>query len=105
MLFVELGREVSPRNIAFRDEKAVITGIIDNKFVVIMKTDSTSEVIRLKDIVLNDKVYSLDELKNKGHDFFKVKSVKKSTTDFERFKQRLEEQVVAELLKAKGISN
>jgi hypothetical protein len=105
MLFVELGREVSPRNIAFREHRAVIIGIINNKFVVVMKVDGTSEVIRLRDIVLNDKVYSLDELKNKNHEFFKVESKKKSTTDFDRFKQRLEEKVVSELLKNKGISN
>lgn len=105
MLFVELGREVSPKNINFREHKAVITGIINNKFVVIMKADGSNEVIRLRDVVLNDTVYTLDELKNKNHKFFQATSKKNTTTDFDRFKQNLQEQVVSELLKAKGISN
>lgn len=105
MLFVELGREVSPKSIQHREIKAVITGIISNKFVVIMKQDSTSEVVRLRDIVLNDTVYSLEELKNKDHQFFKCVATKKTTSDFDRFKLKLEEKVVSELLKSKGLSN
>lgn len=105
MLFVELGREVSPRIAELRDNKAAITGIINNKFVVIIKQDKTSEVVRLKDLVLNEKVYSMDELKNGSADLFKPVEPKKKLTDFDRFKLNLEQKVVSELLKAKGINN
>ena len=99
MLFVELGREVSPLNLNMRKHKAVITGIKDNKFVVILKQDRTHEVIRLKDIVLNDKVYDLESIEKS--DFFKVEKEEKKYNDFERFKVNLAFKVGEEVLKSK----
>lgn len=104
MLFVELGREVSPRCIKNRHFKAVITGIINNKFVVVLKQDKTSEVVRLKDVVLNEPVYDLEELKE-GHEFFRIEKKEKKSSDFDRFKAELENRIVEELIKAKGIKN
>jgi hypothetical protein len=105
MLFVELGREVSPRSLKHREFKAVITGIKDEKFVVIQKQDRSFEVIRLKDVVLNDKVYDLNELKDANHEFFKKVETAKKENDFDRFKIDLEKRVANEILKSKGISN
>ncbi|ELA41468.1 uncharacterized protein VICG_01452 [Vittaforma corneae ATCC 50505] len=105
MLFVELGREVSPRSLKLRSVKAVITGIKDEKFVVIQKQDRSFEVVRLKDIVLNDKVYDLNELKDPNHEFFKQVETAKKCNDFDRFKMDLEKRVIEELIKAKGIDN
>jgi len=105
MLFVELGREVSPLNINMRNNKAVITGIKDNKFVVILKQDKTYELVRLRDVVLNDKVYNLDELKNEGHEFFQMDAPQKKSTDFERFVLSLRKRVEDELVKSKIANN
>lgn len=105
MLFVELGREVSPRSLKHRDAKGVITGIKDDKFVVIQKQDKSFELVRLKDIVLNEKVYDLEELKSGDHEFFKKVETAKKNSDFDRFKAGLEKRVIEELVKAKGISN
>jgi hypothetical protein len=102
MFFVELGREVSPRLLDNRQNKAVITGILNNKFVVILKKDSTSEVVRLRDIVLNETVYNLEDLKNKNNAFFKAENKQVEASDFDRFKLNLEEKIVSELLKSKG---
>lgn len=103
MLFVEIGREVLPRNIALRNNKAVITGIKDNQFVVIMKQDKTFELVRICDIVLSDKVYTEDELKNDSCEFFKKASESKKMNDFERFKIQLEKRVVEELISEKKL--
>lgn len=98
MLFVELGREVSPLNLKCRGHKAVITGIKDNKFVVVLKQDKTYEVVRLKDVVLNDKVYDLEELKDQSHEFFNSIPVEKIGSDFERFIIKLKSKVEKEVL-------
>lgn len=105
MLFVELGREVSPRSLKIREHKAIITGIKDEKFVIIQKQDKSFEVVRLKDIVLNDKVYDLNEIKNPNHEFFKKVEAPKKANDFDRFKSDLEKRVINEVLKTKGINN
>lgn len=105
MLFVELGREISPRNLKYRSFKAVITGIKDEKFVVALKQDKSYEVIRLRDVVLNDKVYDLNELKDTNHEFFKNVEVVKKSNDFERFKADLEKRITEEVLSSKGIKN
>lgn len=105
MLFVELGREVSPRSLKHRELKAVITGIKDERFVVVQKQDRSFEVVRLKDVVLNDKVYDLNELKDPSHEFFRKVETAKKYNDFDRFKMDLERRVVEELIKAKSIDN
>lgn len=97
MLFVELGREVSPIKLTERKHKAIITGIKDNKFVVVLKQDKSHEIIRLKDIVLNDKVYDLENIEKSG--FFKTEKEENKTNDFERFKINLRKRVEDELLK------
>lgn len=102
MLFVELGREVSPRSLKHREHKAVITGIKDNKFVVIKKQDRSFEIVRLRDVVLNDKVYDLKEMENEDHEFFKRVEAPKKETDFDRFKSNLEKKIIDELVKARG---
>lgn len=102
MLFVELGREVSPLNVEMREHKAVITGIKDNKFAVVLKQDGSHEVVRLKDVVLNDKVYDLEELKDKNHEFFKVKESQDKSSDFDRFKLALEKRVIDEMIRAES---
>ncbi|KAM0680978.1 hypothetical protein GINT2_000760 [Glugoides intestinalis] len=103
MLFVELGREVSPKNINKRQFKGVITGIIDNKHVVIKKQDKSHEVVNLKEIVLNETVYELESLNDEKNSFFKLPEEEKKTNDFDRFKCTVEKRVVEELLKSKGI--
>lgn len=104
MLFVELGREVSPLNTKLREHKAVITGIKDNRFVVVLKQDRSHEVVRLKDIVLNDKVYDLEELKNESHEFFKTKASQECSSDFDRFKLALGRRIIDEMLKTKAVN-
>lgn len=105
MLFVELGREVSPLNLKHRHHKAVITGIKDSKFVVILKQDNTHEVIRLKDIVLNEKVYNLEELKDTNHEFFKKQEATEKSSDFTRFVLRLRNSIVEDVIKSKMAKN
>jgi len=105
MLFVELGREVSPRSLKSRGFKAVITGIKDDKFVVVQKQDMSFEMVRLADVVLNDKVYNLDEMKSPNHEFFKKVEAAKEDNDFDRFKTNLEKRIVSELVKSKGVNN
>lgn len=99
MLFVELGREVSPLNKEFRSHKAVITGIKDSKMVIIQKQDKSFEIVRLKDLVLNDKVYDLATLADSG--FFAPIPAETKSNDFERFKIRLTKQVEDELITSK----
>ena len=100
MLFVEIGREVAMRELENREHKAVVTGIIDNKFIVILKKDKQSEVIRVDDIVLCDKVYDLNNLESEG--FFKVEE-KKVETDFDRYKQTLRQRITEKLLEETGL--
>lgn len=89
MKFVQLGREVLPREIELRHHKAVIVGIKNDKFVVILKQDHTREIVRLEDVVLSDKVYNMDELKDESCEFFKIEEPAKPMNDFERFKEEL----------------
>lgn len=105
MLFVELGREVSPLNIKLREHKAVITGIKDNKFVVVLKQDRSHEVVRLKDVVLNDKVYDLEELNNGSHEFFNAKTSQEESSDFDRFKLALEKRIIDEMVQASTVKH
>ncbi|OQS54277.1 hypothetical protein EHP00_2068 [Ecytonucleospora hepatopenaei] len=125
MLFVQLGREVAMRQLKHRDEKGVITGIIDNKFVVIVKQDRSSEVVRVDDFVLNDKVYSFESssvsntndndnnsnitvdtgkriiktLESEGF-FNKNNTVKKEEmSDFERYKITIRDKVAEKIIK------
>ncbi|KAI5169820.1 hypothetical protein PAEPH01_1025 [Pancytospora epiphaga] len=102
MLFVQLGREVVPRDSALRKHRAVIVGIKDDKFVVIQKQDKTKEMIRLKDVVLVDKVYDLEELNSASCDFYKVEEEASATNDFERFVISLQERVARDIIKEKG---
>ncbi len=97
MLFIEVGREVTTRNLKTRNNKAVIKDIIDNTFVVIMKQDKSNEVVTVKDLVLNDRVYSLEELSDDSCSFYKQEELK-STNDFERFVNSLESRVTNEIL-------
>lgn len=103
MLFVELGREVSPKNINKRQFKGIITGIIDKHHVVIKKQDKKYEVVGLKELVLNETVHDLESLNDEKNSFFKLPEQAKSTTDFDRFKCNIEKRVVEDLLKSKGI--
>lgn len=105
MNFVQIGREVEPRLKTNRHHKAVITGIKDNKFVVIMKQDRSYEIVRLNDVVLTDNVYSMEDLKSNSCAFFKTVEAPKKSSDFERFKSGLESRIVAEMIKEKGIKN
>merc|ERR1711976_186114 len=97
MLFVEIGREVAMRKLQHRDNKAVVTGIIDNKFIVIVKQDKTNEVIRVDDIVLCDKVHNVDSLEKDG--FFNV-AEKRITSDFDRYKMNLRTKIADELYRS-----
>merc|ERR1712235_26175 len=95
MLFVEVGRVVRPRDLSMRNHKAVIADIIDNKFIVVIKQDKTREVIRVDDIILENEVLDVKNIKS---DFYKLQENKKST-DFERFKIKLENAAKAEIAK------
>merc|ERR1712243_314038 len=102
MLFVEIGREVSPKDITHRYVKAAVTGIIDNKFVVVIKQDKTHEIVRVEDLVLNDKVYNSDDLKNKKGDLFNAVNQPKQGNDFDRFKNNLKQKTTDVLIKKAG---
>lgn len=78
---------------------AVITGIIDGKFVVVMKQDKNSEVVRVEDIVLGEKVYNLEQLDKS--DFYNNTN-SEQLSDFERYKLNLKKQVVERLLQEQG---
>ncbi|KAI5149161.1 hypothetical protein ENBRE01_0735 [Enteropsectra breve] len=104
MIDVCYGREVSPRNIEQREHKAIITGIKSDKFVVIKKQDKTFELIRLEDVILNDKVYTEEEINNENSEFYSAKNDKKAASDFEKFKADLEKQVIQDMLKEKGMN-
>ena len=96
MLFVEVGRQVFMRSMAKRNYMAVITGIIDGKFVVIMKQDRSNEVVRVEDIVLGEKVYDLEK-----SDFYNSTN-NEQLSDFDRYKLNLRKQVVDRLLREQG---
>lgn len=96
MLFVKVGREVAMRALECREHKAVITDIVDNKFIVIVKQDGEKELVRVDDIVLCENVYDVNNLK--ASNFFKM-AEKKETTDFDRYKATLKEKVTQKLLK------
>ncbi|EED41521.1 hypothetical protein EBI_26964, partial [Enterocytozoon bieneusi H348] len=78
---------------------AVITGIIDGKFVVIMKQDRSNEVVRVEDIVLGEKVYDLEQLEKS--DFYNSTN-NEQLSDFDRYKLNLRKQVVDRLLREQG---
>lgn len=99
MLFVEVGRQVFMRSMAKRNYMAVITGIIDGKFVVIMKQDRSNEVVRVEDIVLGEKVYDLEQLEKS--DFYNSTN-SEQLSDFDRYKLNLRKQVVDRLLREQG---
>lgn len=82
-----------------RNCMAVITGIIDGKFVVVMKQDKNSEVVRVEDIVLGEKVYNLEQLDKS--DFYNNTN-SEQLSDFERYKLNLKKQVVERLLQEQG---
>lgn len=102
MKFVQIGREVFPRLLKERvNNRAVITDIKNDLFVIIMKQDKSKEIVRVKDIVLTDKVYTKEELENDDCSFYKMESVPKPTTDFDRFVANLRKKVIDELVKEK----
>lgn len=78
---------------------AVITGIIDGKFVVIMKQDRSNEVVRVEDIVLGEKVYDLEQLEKS--DFYNSTN-NEQLSDFDRYKLNLRKQVIDRLLQEQG---
>ncbi|EED43348.1 hypothetical protein EBI_26672, partial [Enterocytozoon bieneusi H348] len=78
---------------------AVITGIIDGKFVVIMKQDRSNEVVRVEDIVLGEKVYDLEQLEKS--DFYNSTN-NEQLSDFDRYKLNLRKQVIDRLLREQG---
>ncbi|KAL6120317.1 hypothetical protein NUSPORA_02967 [Nucleospora cyclopteri] len=100
MNFVEKGRVVFPRELIKRHQKAVVTDIIDNKFIVILHQNNTHEIVRVDDIVLGDEVLSIEKLEESN--FYKV-SEEKKTSDFERFKEKLREKVASKLLEESSI--
>ena len=96
MLFVEVGRQVFMRSMAKRNYMA---GIIDGKFVVIMKQDRSNEVVRVEDIVLGEKVYDLEQLEKS--DFYNSTN-SEQLSDFDRYKLNLRKQVIDRLLREQG---
>ncbi|ORD94158.1 hypothetical protein ECANGB1_1080 [Enterospora canceri] len=96
MKFIEIGREVAMRRLDQRDHRAVVTGIIDNKFIVVQKQDRSNEVIRVDDIVLCDRVYEVDGLEAAG---FYNEEKKEELNDFERYKRNLTVSITEELLR------
>jgi len=103
MKFVQIGREVVPRELSKRQHKAVITGIKNEKFIVIMKQDKTYEYLRTEDVVLTDNVYTEEELKSSSCKFYKLEEEKMQPNDFERFKMGLEKRIAEDLLREKGV--
>lgn len=103
MLMVQLGREVLPRNKADRRHKAVVVGIKNYKFVVIMKQDKSKEIVRTCDIVLSEKVYDMEDLNNSNCDFYTIEKAAEPTTDFDRFLTNLRTKVANEVIKEKGL--
>ena len=100
---IQLGREFLPRDLSLRHNKAVITGIKDSHFIVIMKQDNSFEIVRMKDVVLSDRVYTDAELKSGSCEFFKAVDAPKKFNDFERFKMLFEKRVVEELIAEKKL--
>lgn len=105
MRFVQLGREVTPRNAADRMHKAAIVGIKNDTFVVIQKQDRSREIVRIRDVVLTDRVYSMEDLKDSSCDLYKAVEEPKRTNDFDRYMINLREKIINEMIREKGIKN
>ena len=105
MLFIQIGREVVPRLVSNRTCKAVIVGIKNEALVVIMKQDKSRELVRVKDIVLTENVYSAEDLSSPSCGFFKVAEAPKKTNDFDRYMVGLRARVAEEVAREKGIRN
>ncbi|KAI4293229.1 hypothetical protein PAPHI01_2503 [Pancytospora philotis] len=103
MLYVQLGREVAPRRLVDRMHKAVIVGIKNYKFVVIMKQDKTKEIVRVRDIVLVDRVYDMEDLSKSTCEFYTVEKPAPKTNDFDRYLSNLRTKIVNEMVKEKGL--
>lgn len=105
MRFVQLGREVLPRNTADRMHKAAIVGIKNEMFVVIQKQDRSREIVRIKDVVLTDKVYDMDDLSSSSCELYRPAEEAKKTSDFDRYMISLRERIISEMVKEKGVRN
>lgn len=105
MKFIQIGREVVPRIASLRSHKAVIVGVKDETFVVIMKQDKSREIVRTMDIVLTDKVYTREELDSASCEFYKAAEAPEETNDFDRFIAGLKNKIIKEMIKEEGIEN
>lgn len=102
MLFIQLGREVVPRSLAARANRAVIVGIKNEKFVIIQKQDGSREMVRTNDFVMTENVYDLEDITSNNCDFNNVPAPAAKTNDFDRYMSRLRSKVVSELLEEEG---
>ena len=103
MKFVQFGREVMPRLKTQRTEKAVIVDIKDDVFVIIMKQDKTREIVRVKDLVLTDRVYTEEELADNKNEFYQRAAIQTPSSDFDRHVESMRSRIAADLLKEKGL--
>ncbi|WUR02640.1 ribosomal protein eL14 [Vairimorpha necatrix] len=105
MKFIELGRLVAPIIKKERNIKAIIIGIIDSTFVVLKKSNGENEVCPVSSLILLDEVYDIKNLSSE--EIVKLIENKKeeggASNDFERFKNKLREEVKKNILREKGI--
>jgi len=84
--------------------KAIIIGIIDSTFVVLKKSNGENEVAPISSFILLDEVHDIKGLTSERIvELIQPKDQKKKSNDFERFKEKLKEDVKNSILKEKGL--
>ncbi|KAF9762260.1 50S ribosomal protein L14e [Nosema granulosis] len=106
MKLIEIGRVVAKSLKTERHVKAIIIGIIDASFVVLRKQNNEVEIAPVSSFTLLDEVYDIQG-KSEEEVVRLIQCEKKEdkSSDFDRFKLKLQEKIKNEILKEKGLAN
>lgn len=106
MKLIEIGRVVSRNLKTERHIKAIIIGIIDASFVVLRKQNNEVEIAPISSFTMLDEVH---DIKGKSDEevvrLIQCEKKEEVSSDFDRFKVKLQEKIKGEILKEKGLAN
>lgn len=106
MKLIEIGRVVARNLKTERHIKAIIIGIIDASFVVLRKQNNEVEIAPISSFTLLDEVH---DIKGKSDEevvrLIQCEKEEVVSSDFDRFKLKLQEKIKSEILKEKGLAN